>query len=834
MKTNALLKKVQFFLMAALMLCAFTLRSQTHLPKTMTISTNCYGYYEYLPANYASSTSGFPLIIYSGGAGSFGNGTSTQLPKLLTEGIPYYIKNGQFPASFTVNNQTSSFIVISPQFVNWPKPDDVEKVINFVINQGYKVDQSRIYFTGFSAGGDVAWKYPNSSIARSQRLAAVVPVAGYNYPYIDTGAKNIAAANLPVWALHSNDDGPAPYYWSQNFVNKINSYNPLVAAKITRFNGVTHDNTKLHVYNPNFRDGGYNLYEWMLLYRRNNLPVARAGDDLKITLPVNMVTLNGGASYDPENSPLTYKWSKISGPSQYTLTNATSINASISNLLSGTYDFQLVVTDGYGLSSADVVRVTVNNQNPQIPVANAGADVTLTLPQNSITLNGSASKDEGGMIESYSWSKIAGPAQYTLSNANSINATFSNLSKGTYLFRLQVTDNDGSKAADTVQITVLSLTPNTKPVSNAGNDIIVTLPTTTATLNGSGSIDSDGVITGYLWSQVSGPGIAVINNNRSAITSVSNLQQGLYEFKLAVTDDSSATSEDLLSINVLPAPAVTNRYIKVNLYGGVNAFEQDGWNNWNVTGVTNIISSNFKYSDGANTAVSAVLSYSQGVPDNGTIYGGSMCPPQVLRYTTYSTASTRTLTIRGLNNSLKYDFELFASRLTTGNTTQFVINGVTKSVITDNNKSNKIVFTDIMPTYGQVVVSINKSGTFSYLNGFIITEKSANRQILGIAPAEVLITSNDALDEEYKADGILLSPNPFRTDFTLTINTSASGRVRLLVADLGGKVVRQLEYGHTGGKFLKNISLADLADGVYFLQIRIGNRLYNQKIIKSK
>ena len=39
------------------------------------------------------------------------------------------------------------------------------------------------------------------------------------------------------------------------------------------------------------------------------------------------------------------------------------------------------------------------------PMANAGSNVILNLPQNSITLNGNASTDDHG-IESYEWMKV--------------------------------------------------------------------------------------------------------------------------------------------------------------------------------------------------------------------------------------------------------------------------------------------------------------------------------------------------------------------------------------------------------------------------------------------
>ena len=151
-------------LTALALLIFLSAQAQTHTAKTVSINSNCNGYYEYLPINYASSQTNFPLMIYCGGAGTFGSGTASQLNKLLAEGPPYYINNNQFPKTLTVNGETTSYIVISPQFIAWPGPNDVEAVLNYVLSHNYKVDQSRIYLTGFSAGGDVTWKYPNTGL----------------------------------------------------------------------------------------------------------------------------------------------------------------------------------------------------------------------------------------------------------------------------------------------------------------------------------------------------------------------------------------------------------------------------------------------------------------------------------------------------------------------------------------------------------------------------------------------------------------------------------------------------------------------------------------------
>ena len=47
------------------------------------------------------------------------------------------------------------------------------------------------------------------------------------------------------------------------------------------------------------------------------------------------------------------------------------------------------------------------------PIAFAGPDQVITLPTDSISLDGSASNDPDGMISLWLWKKISGPASYS-------------------------------------------------------------------------------------------------------------------------------------------------------------------------------------------------------------------------------------------------------------------------------------------------------------------------------------------------------------------------------------------------------------------------------------
>ena len=288
---------------------------------------------------------------------------------------------------------------------------------------------------------------------------------------------------------------------------------------------------------------------------RNTAPVAKAGNDLSITLPDNNVTLSNAGSYDSDGDIKGWNWTKISGPSQFSIVAANNASTAVNNLQVGTYVFRLTVTDNDNATATDDVTVTVNRAPNAVPVAKAGNDISLTLPSNSTTLSNSGSYDADGNIKSYSWTKISGPSQFTLSNANGASTEVKDLQAGSYTFRLTVTDDDGATATDDVTINV-NRAPNVAPVAKAGNDVNITLPSNSITLNNSGSYDSDGSIRGYSWTKVSGPSQFSITNANAASTEVRNLEAGSYTFRLTVTDDDGATASDDVTIHVNRAPNV--------------------------------------------------------------------------------------------------------------------------------------------------------------------------------------------------------------------------------------------------------------------------------------
>jgi len=194
----------------------------------------------------------------------------------------------------------------------------------------------------------------------------------------------------------------------------------------------------------------------------------------------------------------------------------------------------------------------------QPPIAKAGIDQTITLPIDSVVLDGSFSSDTDGTITAWNWKKITGLASLNILFPDKAKTTVKNLIAGIYTFELTVKDNGGLAAKDTIVINVINASfPNRPPVANAGPDQTITLPNNIAILDGTKSTDPDNNISNYDWTIISGPNSFNINNKNAVQTQVTNLDAGIYQFELKVTDAGGLIDKDTILIIVTQAPPHT-------------------------------------------------------------------------------------------------------------------------------------------------------------------------------------------------------------------------------------------------------------------------------------
>lgn len=94
------------------------------------------------------------------------------------------------------------------------------------------------------------------------------------------------------------------------------------------------------------------------------------------------------------------------------------------------------------------------------------------------------------------------------------------------------------------------------PAVEAGIPQTIQLPAPSFTLSGSATT-SNGYITAYLWSLISGPNVPIITSPGSATTTVAGFIPGIYKFQLMATDSAGLTGVDSTSITLIAAPIQT-------------------------------------------------------------------------------------------------------------------------------------------------------------------------------------------------------------------------------------------------------------------------------------
>ncbi|MFH2049142.1 MAG: Ig-like domain-containing protein [bacterium] len=155
------------------------------------------------------------------------------------------------------------------------------------------------------------------------------------------------------------------------------------------------DNTGTFDFNPDFFQGGsYDVtfiasdgaladteIVTITVGNSNLKPVADAGPD-QFDVPVSsIVTLDGTGSSDPDIQPLTYDWLQISGPG-VSLSDPTDPMPTFAPPLPGTYQFELVVSDGDLFSDPDTVDIIVINVAPPEAIT----DLTIAINADAIDL----------------------------------------------------------------------------------------------------------------------------------------------------------------------------------------------------------------------------------------------------------------------------------------------------------------------------------------------------------------------------------------------------------------------------------------------------------------
>lgn len=193
-----------------------------------------YGTWVYVPGGADRSPVPYPLLIFLHGAGERGDSAAdpSRLDIVLRNGPPRMIDRETWAPPHPM-------IVVSPQCHDgWWQPSSIRALLEWA-DANYPIDRSRIYVTGLSMGGFGTWAYLAAHGATDDDplpIAAAVPICGGG------SAGSVASmVSTPVWAFHGTADGVVNVNASIAMVKALGAADPVVAPRLTLYDGVGHD-----------------------------------------------------------------------------------------------------------------------------------------------------------------------------------------------------------------------------------------------------------------------------------------------------------------------------------------------------------------------------------------------------------------------------------------------------------------------------------------------------------------------------------------------------------------------------------------------------------------
>lgn len=217
-----------------------------------------------LPCDYNANSAkhkAYPLLIFFNGTGEAVDDGG--LDAALRLGPPKLMADS-FRFTFNVQEKQYDFIVICPQsYDGYRSVSSVNPIIDDVIAR-YRVDVSRIYLTGLSAGAQTLYNYLTDKPANATRIAAAVPMSVI--PISNMHKSNLkyitdAGAHIEEFCGDQDDILNA----NKEYVKILNGFKADIANLITYKGKHCCWNKVYDTAKNNFRP---NIYEWMLQYHR--------------------------------------------------------------------------------------------------------------------------------------------------------------------------------------------------------------------------------------------------------------------------------------------------------------------------------------------------------------------------------------------------------------------------------------------------------------------------------------------------------------------------------------------------------------------------------------
>jgi len=203
----------------------------------------------------------------------------------------------------------------------------------------------------------------------------------------------------------------------------------------------------------------------------------------------------------------------------------------------------IVTSNKGGVDSEDVVITGAEDPSAQV-VANITGDTNSVQIGQPLTLDANSSV---GTITGYSWS--VNPTSGASLTGTGPARTFTATTPGTYTVTLTVT-GAGAGNTDTITYVVTVSDPSAPPVAEAGPNQTGVVPTSTVTLDGTGSKFASS----YAWTQTSGPAVTLSNAATANPTFVvpAATTSTTFGFTLTIKDVNGTAATDTVTVTTDP------------------------------------------------------------------------------------------------------------------------------------------------------------------------------------------------------------------------------------------------------------------------------------------
>jgi predicted peptidase len=170
----------------------------------------------------AKKTEQSSLVIYLHGSG----GSNKSISSMKWKGDSKHLLSSD-------QAQYNAKILVPQSKKGW-EPDELNKMLDYILKANPEIDPKRVYCIGFSMGGKGTWNWASHS---PERFAAIIPM-GFIPDYENLNKM----VTLPIWAMVGSKDSRPRVQGVPEMGKKLEELGSKV-VKISVFEGVKHNGT---------------------------------------------------------------------------------------------------------------------------------------------------------------------------------------------------------------------------------------------------------------------------------------------------------------------------------------------------------------------------------------------------------------------------------------------------------------------------------------------------------------------------------------------------------------------------------------------------------------